>query len=290
MRVSAWHRDWTKEDLPLHARHARFAQGHDEQQHLFHELVYVVGGSCLHRDAGGGHRLRGGDLVLLHPQSWHAYERCRRLEHFVCVWRPDLLRKQAPLLGGLGPLFDHLRRRHPRPIDQAPLVLQVPPRLRSRIIGDFTELEEELEQRPTGWRAAAIGRIVDILVILARLLERIEPIAAPRPNDRGDAAVLAAVELMEAAPEEAWTLDRLSQQVELSTWQLSRRFRRRMGLGLSIYLQHLRIEQACRRMALSDAPITAIALDVGFDDPAYFSRVFRRIAGCSPREYRQRLG
>ncbi|MBK8034492.1 MAG: helix-turn-helix domain-containing protein [Chloroflexi bacterium] len=36
----------------------------------------------------------------------------------------------------------------------------------------------------------------------------------------------------------------------------------------------------------SDISITRIASEVGFDDPAYFSRVFQKIAACSPRDYR----
>lgn len=89
----------------------------------------------------------------------------------------------------------------------------------------------------------------------------------------------------------AWqqTLAELAQRVELSPWQLSRRFRERMGLGLPVYLQQLRVEEACRRLARTDDPITTIAITVGFDDPAYFSRVFKDITGRTPRAYRRGL-
>jgi AraC family transcriptional regulator len=49
----------------------------------------------------------------------------------------------------------------------------------------------------------------------------------------------------------------------------------------------LRIEDACRRLATSDAPLVAIALDAGFADQSHFAKTFKRQTGMTPAEYRR---
>jgi AraC-like DNA-binding protein len=53
------------------------------------------------------------------------------------------------------------------------------------------------------------------------------------------------------------------------------------------YLNRYRITQAKRLLKETDHTITQIAMDVGFSDSGYFSRVFRRETGMSPEAYRR---
>ncbi len=69
---------------------------------------------------------------------------------------------------------------------------------------------------------------------------------------------------------------------------LSRIFHQELGLSPWDYLNRYRVAQAKALLTGSDLPITEIAARVGFDDPNYFSRVFRGLAGRSPRDYRER--
>jgi YesN/AraC family two-component response regulator len=81
----------------------------------------------------------------------------------------------------------------------------------------------------------------------------------------------------------------ISAAVGVSEDYLSRIFSREMGLSPWEYLNRYRVLQAKRLLAESRESVTWIAAQVGFDDPAYFSRVFQKLEGCSPREYRARL-
>lgn len=63
-------------------------------------------------------------------------------------------------------------------------------------------------------------------------------------------------------------------------------FHREMGVSLWTYLNRYRVTQAKDLLVTSEAKITDIALRVGFNDPAYFSRVFRRYTGRSPKAFR----
>jgi len=79
----------------------------------------------------------------------------------------------------------------------------------------------------------------------------------------------------------------LANAAGVSEIYLSQIFHQEMGLSLWECLNRLRIQEAKVLLCTGDEPITTIARQVGFGDSAYFSRVFRRIVGQSPRAYRE---
>jgi len=64
-------------------------------------------------------------------------------------------------------------------------------------------------------------------------------------------------------------------------------FAKYAGMGFSDYVQHKRIEEACRQLLETDYKIANIARNVGYRDIAYFRSVFRKVTGRTPREYRR---
>jgi YesN/AraC family two-component response regulator len=58
------------------------------------------------------------------------------------------------------------------------------------------------------------------------------------------------------------------------------------GISLWDYLNRFRIQKAKELLLHSDASITAIAAEVGYQDVGYFGRIFHKVANCSPRAYR----
>lgn len=68
---------------------------------------------------------------------------------------------------------------------------------------------------------------------------------------------------------------------------LKRRFRAATGLSLIDYVQNLRIEEAKRRLESSDTPIDEISGDVGYENPSFFRRLFKRRVGLTPGQYRR---
>jgi transcriptional regulator GlxA family with amidase domain len=67
-----------------------------------------------------------------------------------------------------------------------------------------------------------------------------------------------------------------------------RRFTEATGMAPLDYVQRLRIELAKRRLEQSDATVEETARAVGYEDPTFFRRLFRRTAGVSPAVYRRR--
>lgn len=53
-----------------------------------------------------------------------------------------------------------------------------------------------------------------------------------------------------------------------------------------LHFTHLKIRQACRLLDLTEKPVKTIAVETGYRDPYYFSRVFKKTMGKSPEQYR----
>ncbi len=85
-------------------------------------------------------------------------------------------------------------------------------------------------------------------------------------------------------------LKHVAAAVHVSPSHLAHVLRTRVGTSYVKYLTLLRIEEAKRLLAETDLTIAAIAAQAGYDDPAYFHRVFRRETGMTPSQYRQRTG
>lgn len=75
----------------------------------------------------------------------------------------------------------------------------------------------------------------------------------------------------------------------LSARTLERRFRRATGMSPLAYVQQIRIDEAKRRLERTDLPVERISWDVGYEDPAAFRRVFKRIARVPPGLYRRKF-
>lgn len=96
------------------------------------------------------------------------------------------------------------------------------------------------------------------------------------------------VVLMEANYLAHWPVSRYAERLGLSTERLNRMVRAETGLNAQALLHARLVREASRRLVHVVAPVSKLAFELGFEDPAYFCRFFKRHAGMSPREYRQR--
>ena len=67
---------------------------------------------------------------------------------------------------------------------------------------------------------------------------------------------------------------------------LARVFRKNFDCTVGEFVRRLRIERACKEIAESSAPISEIALALGFYDQSHFSNTFKRFTGMTPAAYR----
>lgn len=95
-----------------------------------------------------------------------------------------------------------------------------------------------------------------------------------------------AAELLRADPERRWSVTDLANEVHLSKSQVGRVFVEAYGKSPIAYLTMLRTERMAGLLRTTDAPIAVIALEVGWGDPDFAARQFRRSVGMTPSRYR----
>ena len=79
-------------------------------------------------------------------------------------------------------------------------------------------------------------------------------------------------------------------QCGLPQRSFQRRFKAATGMAPLEYVHTLRIEEAKHLLETGELPLAAVAQEVGYEDPAYFGRLFRRQVNMSPAQYRRRFG
>lgn len=78
----------------------------------------------------------------------------------------------------------------------------------------------------------------------------------------------------------------LSEEFFVSPTYLSKRFKEKTGINISEYIEKLKIEHAKTMLLVSNISVTEIAAEVGYMDSNYFSRVFKKTMGMTPRDFR----
>lgn len=84
------------------------------------------------------------------------------------------------------------------------------------------------------------------------------------------------------------SLKEIADYAGLSASHFSTLFQKKTGYSPLSYFSQLKIQQACQLLDFSGLKINQISLNLGFDDPLYFSRVFTKTMGTSPSEYRNK--
>jgi AraC-like DNA-binding protein len=143
-------------------------------------------------------------------------------------------------------------------------------------------------QRPGG--AGVLAKLAEVLVIeLLRLYVEQQPAGSTGwLAGVGDRIVGAALRALHN--DRAWTLEELAREAGTSRSVLAERFQQLVGSSPIQYLAQWRMLLAANLLAGSNAPLSRIAQDVGYQTDTAFSRAFRREFGTPPASWRRSRG
>jgi len=292
-----------EEDMPMDVNHGPMhftegtlayagmhlhVDGHPMHTHRFVEIAFAVGGAGTHDCLAGRHAMTPGDVVLLRPGVWHAYEGCRRLELYNCCFSNELLHRELawtredPLLGYLlwnGPYAAPRRGVLSFRLDAAAY---------DRCYAHLEALDALRYCPLDRFRSDVLGLACSLLGELGRAAA---PVAASGDADRGrpHPAVRRAMRLLESDIARPWTLTELADELHLAPAYLVRLFKDATGLPPKAYLAQVRAERAAVLLLNSGDPVTAIGRTVGWPDQNYFARRFKAHYGMSATTYRKRF-
>lgn len=90
--------------------------------------------------------------------------------------------------------------------------------------------------------------------------------------------------------EENLTLEQIGEEFSLSKSYLNAIFQKHTQHSPMDFFIHLKMKKSCRLLRTTDLPVYEVAQKMGYADPYYFSRIFKKIVGISPRQYRKSDG
>jgi transcriptional regulator GlxA family with amidase domain len=108
-------------------------------------------------------------------------------------------------------------------------------------------------------------------------------------TDHGDVAIRTAQDWAATHFQAANPVEEMLRRSGLTEPTFKRRFAAATGLSPIAYIQRLRVEDAKRRLERTTAPVDEISWQVGYEEPAFFRRLFRRTTGLAPGAYRRRF-
>ncbi|EED34155.1 transcriptional regulator, AraC family [Luminiphilus syltensis NOR5-1B] len=243
------------------------ASGHRmrRQQHDDNLLIYCVAGRGEVSTDGWSGSIGPGGLLLLPKNLLHEYQASAR-----DPWSVYWVHFQG---SSSEAFFRHLGFRRARPMVDAGRA----PALASAFQG-------LMEVRHTGYSSQAFILAGNQL----RFLLAQFAVEAGRQQSRRDRAVdLEQIQqFMREHITQNLSLDALAAFANLSKFHFSKRYKQLTGYSPIKHFLNMKMEHACQLLDATDMSIQAVASALGYDDPLYFSRLFRQTIGTSPRDYR----
>ncbi|MEY8713603.1 transcriptional regulator [Mangrovibacter phragmitis] len=244
-----------------------------EHTHEFCELVLVWRGNGLHVLNDRPYRITCGDLFYVRAQDRHSYEVVNDLVLHNVIYCPERLTLNVnwdELLSGENTTCSDPRWR----LDSQGMALAKP-------LIDHLE-NETLRQEDSLSGYAVESLFLQLLVTLKR--HRYQPTQTPGSGENLDFLMAALGQSLDSP----FDLAEFCGRHQLSERALRQLFRQRTGMSISQYLRQQRLCHAQYLLRNTELLISDIATRCGFEDSNYFSVVFTRETGMTPRLWRQR--
>ncbi|OMC09270.1 MULTISPECIES: AraC family transcriptional regulator [unclassified Mycobacterium] len=164
------------------------------------------------------------------------------------------------------------------------LRLDVPVARRAAWDAAIRSIEAELLARQDGYRQAALAHLTLLLIDLARLAG---PVVAELRRS-GEPLLAEVFDVIDRRHAEPLSLRDVADELGMTPGHLTTVVRRRTGRTVGEWITERRMATARALLAETDLPVAEVARRVGLPDPGYFSRLFGRAHGASPREWRHR--
>ncbi|GIP55398.1 AraC family transcriptional regulator [Paenibacillus vini] len=239
------------------------------------EFVYVESGSILVGANEDKRLLKQGDMAIFGSNDIHYFDSKDLASNMIVViFHPELVGKSVSWPGDFrfeSPFI---------PADQPGL--QTVKAILNRI------LREKKEAKP-GHRLLIQASLLELCAIMQRHL----PVHALERESQERIAtrkirIQRILSFIEEHYQEDLSVEAMCVQFGMEPSYFCRMFKKSIGMNFRTYLNTIRVLNATRRLEISDASITDIALDCGFGSVRTFNRVYRELQGCPPSEVRRR--
>ncbi|TMV48686.1 helix-turn-helix domain-containing protein [Paenibacillus mesophilus] len=255
--------------------------------HEFVELIYVESGQATHLFQDISYEVRAGDIFIINPGEVHGYAIQDGQQIIVtnCLFDPGFiptsLLRELRLSDALDffyvqPFLNKEARFHHK--------LNLRGSIEDVVRSGLKELHQELLQARPGYQAVVQLRMTELFILLSRYYTE------EQRTKGGSASSELLVQRMcgyvERHYDQRITLSTLSELYHIGVRQLNRLFHRHKGSTVIEYLHRVRMEKAKRLLVDTDEKMNVVSEMVGYEDVAFFSKLFTRVTGTTPGKYR----
>lgn len=236
--------------------------------HDYFLIHTVISGSGLFTAAGKRFECRTGDTFVIFPGEPFSYE-ADRTNPWRYAWVAFTGTEAYSLLSKIGvtetnPVIRRVKR------NVVPLLRRI-----------RTELDQAGSPQLADLKSAGYLRL-----LLAAYGESVRGPAAAKDRSEIELQIAQAVRLLSTNYAQPISIDRLSRSFGYHRTYFSAMFKQVVGMSPKQYLLKTRMERA-ETLLMTNLPIEQVAASVGFGDPLYFSKQFRKWSGMSPTAYRK---
>ncbi|WP_193658496.1 helix-turn-helix domain-containing protein [Bacillus cereus] len=265
----------TVESVPIH-------------RHDFQEFVLITKGSCIHQYQDISMPLIPGDVFLIPPQQEHGYVIETPVSMYNCQFYPERIADWWD--GQFGGLLSELAEpESSNPISPADLNRQNITHLSVPDVERVQSMMEIIrhEQTEQGFAFEQVKQdyLNLILIVISRVRLSQFSILPGQESPRRE-IIAAAQKFIEENLTEHIDFSHYARMQNISPGYFRSIFKSATGLPPVEYLNRLRIVRAIEYLKDETLSISDVSAAVGIYDANYFSRLFRKIIGFSPREFR----
>ncbi|WP_399083706.1 helix-turn-helix domain-containing protein [Streptomyces sp. BBFR2] len=240
-------------------------------RHSFHEIVYVTAGHGAHVVDQARRPLRPPQLSVIVPGQVHHWEQATQLHGWVILFTDDFLLAHPGDRDALAALGGCPGRR-------------VTPAAAPRFTSLVAEMVREYGERAEGFTSVLQAQLH---ILIAQAL-RLPGTPGPAPATGRMPPLAREFTALLARPGAAGrTVRSYADELGVSVGHLAEVVKRSTGRTPGGLIRHAQTVEAKRLLSGSPLSIARIAARLGFADPAYFSRFFRRETGVSPGDFRR---
>lgn len=232
-------------------------------------LIWVLSGRGFAATEGQRIVAMPGDLLTFEPGQSHQYGAAPE-DPWDIVW--------VHYTGQLAPDFFRAIR--------GAAGVKVPLGLDAEICDRWLELVVAYLGRGTGFATRGNTALYGLLGLIAARLEQ-RPVTRQKESPLGIYALQKFIHDNLATP---LTVATLAREAKLSVPHFTRLFKRQFAVSPMDYVIQKRVALAGSLLTETGLPLKQISATVGYDDPFYFSRLFKKVTGVSPSAYRARAG
>jgi len=273
------------EEFPFFIQYGEHAEDFSLHKHTdFSELVIVLNGHATHIVNDEISFIKKGHVFVINGETTHAYKDPCSFEICNIMYKPEMMIQLGSDLRsfeGYHAMFVLEPLYHNKKSINKHMYLSLN---NMEFIEEFiADMIDEYHGKRPGYKTLLTSKFTELVVYLSRHHE-----SSGKTSEGQVMHLAAAVSYIEDHYLDHLTLEDIALYANISVRHLNRIFKSFYQTSPIAYLQRLRMERACQLLRLTRLPITQVSYQSGFNDSNYFTRLFTKTYGMSPKLFRQK--